>query len=194
MGNQNGKKEMGTEGGVKGKDAIKKMVKKNNKNHHNRVLASINDSLLAPLKPVDDVTPRRLMQGRNKNKISKDLGLLAPYKKAVSAKKLDNNVTRELSLLIRKTRKSLKSARKLQDEKKKDEKKGDEKKGDEKKEDEKKDGDKKDDKKNKDEKDKKDDDKKKKEDKEDKAEKKSVKDDKNSSNAKISIISICLLL
>merc|ERR1712150_289004 len=191
MGNQNGKKELNTEGGVKGKDAIKKMVKKNNKNHHNRVLASINDSLLAPLKPVDDVTPRRLMQGRNKNKISKDLGLLAPYKKAVSAKKLDNNVTRELSLLIRKTRKSLKSARKLQDEKKKDEKKGDEKKGDEKKEDEKKDGDKKDDKKNKDEKDKKDDEKKKKkEDKEDEAEKKSVKDDKNSSNDKISIISI----
>lgn len=59
--NQNGKKELNTEGGVKGKDAIKKMVKKNNKNHHNRVLASINDSLLAPLKPVDDVTPRRLM-------------------------------------------------------------------------------------------------------------------------------------
>merc|ERR550539_905719 len=58
--NQNGKTEPGstggakkeptdTTGGAKGKDAIKKMVKNNDKNHHNRVLASLHDSLLAPL-------------------------------------------------------------------------------------------------------------------------------------------------
>merc|ERR1712129_136245 len=100
--------------GTKGKDAIKKMVKNNDKNSHNRVLANLNDSLLAPLKPVDKLTPRRLMQGRKKNTISKDLGLLAPYKTAVSAKKLEKSLRRKLSLLIRKTRRSLKSARELQ--------------------------------------------------------------------------------
>ena len=151
IGNNN-KNQNQTNQKMKGKDSIKKMVKNNGKN--NRVLATLNESLLAPLKPVDRVTPRRLMLGGNKNKISKDLGLLAPYKTAVSAKKLEKSLRRKLGLLIRKTRRSLKSARELEGEKKKkDEKKEgkkdkkDDKKDDKKedKKDDKKDGDKKDD-------------------------------------------------
>jgi len=121
IGNNNQKNKNRTNQKIKGKDSIKKMVK--NKDNNNRVLATLNESLLALFKPVDKVTPRRLMLGGNKNKISKDLGLLAPYKTAVSAKKLEKSLRRKLGLLIRKTRRSLKSARELEGENKKEEKK-----------------------------------------------------------------------